>query len=132
MDTSEKAPREFYITIEDAKKHKYTRGCGGCTSFNRGLGRQPHTVECRERFRNLMREEAKVINSEERRNSSEAREKEKRRKREEKKRRRRKGRRENKKMTKEEEKKRWNKGALWKNNRLPVLRGLPEEERRGR
>ena len=63
----EKAPREFYIRKEDAEKHGYTRGCGGCSSWHRGLGRQPHNEKCRERFRELMREEARVKNAEARR-----------------------------------------------------------------
>ena len=50
VNTRESAPREFYITQEDAEKHGYTRGCAGCFSFTRGLGRQPHSDECRERF----------------------------------------------------------------------------------
>ena len=46
---------------EDAEKHGYTRGCGGCSWF-RGLGREPHNDACRERFRILIRVDAKVTN----------------------------------------------------------------------
>ena len=66
INTKAKAPREFYIKKEDAEKHGYTRGCGGCSSWFRGLGRQPHSEECRERFREIMKEDAKVKNAEER------------------------------------------------------------------
>ena len=48
----------------DAERHRYTRGCGGCSNCFRGLARQPHTEACRERFRNLMAEEAKVADAE--------------------------------------------------------------------
>ncbi len=53
-------PREFQIRKEDAEKHGVTRGCGGCNSWFRGLGRQPHTDGCRERFRQLMEDEART------------------------------------------------------------------------
>ena len=66
INTKAKAPREFYIKKEDAEKHGYTRGCGGCSSWFRGLGRQPHSEKCRERFREIMKEDAKVKNAEER------------------------------------------------------------------
>ena len=32
VDTRSKAPREFYIKKEDAERHGYTKGCGGCSS----------------------------------------------------------------------------------------------------
>ena len=50
VNTREKEPREFYISKEDGEKYGYTRGCGGCSSWFKGLGRQPHTEACRERF----------------------------------------------------------------------------------
>ena len=56
------------------------RGCGGCSSWFRGLARQPHTEACRERFRGLMREDAKVKNQEERKKYFEDREIEKKKK----------------------------------------------------
>ena len=43
-------PRAFQIRKEDAEQHGYTLGCAGCSSWFRGLGRQPHTPECRSRF----------------------------------------------------------------------------------
>jgi hypothetical protein len=64
VDTRAKAPREFYISKEDVEKHGATRGCGGCSSIWRGLGRQPHTEACRERLRGLMKDGAKVKNTE--------------------------------------------------------------------
>jgi hypothetical protein len=78
IDTSEKQPREFYIKKTDAEKHGYTRGCGGCTSWFRGLARQPHSEECRQRFRELMKEDARVVNAEGRRKDFEKKELEKR------------------------------------------------------
>ena len=51
--------REFQIRKEDAEKHGYTRGCGGCSSWFRGLARQAHTPACRERFRELMKDDAR-------------------------------------------------------------------------
>ena len=42
VKTNRLVPRKFYISKKDAEKHGYTRGCGGCSSFTRGLGRQPH------------------------------------------------------------------------------------------
>ena len=85
VNTRESAPREFYITQKDVQKHGYTRGCAGCSSFTRGLGRQPHSDERRERFRKAMCEDAKVKNSEVRRKEFEERQNEKKRKKEDKK-----------------------------------------------
>ena len=56
----EARPREFQIRKEDAEKHGYTKGCGGCSSWFRGLGRQPHTSGCREKFREAMKNEART------------------------------------------------------------------------
>ena len=50
------APRRFRIAIDDAKRHGYTRGCGGCTSWFKGLGRQPHTDQCGSRFEEAVKE----------------------------------------------------------------------------
>ena len=85
VDTRERAPRQFYITMKDLEKHKPTRGCGGCSSMYRGAGRQPHSEECRERFRKLLENEAKVKNAEERRREFEEKEIEKNRRKKEKK-----------------------------------------------
>jgi len=84
IETRARAPREFYIRKEDAEKHGYTRGCGGCSSWFRGLGRQPHSEECRNRFRELLKDEARVVNAEERKKDFETNELEKRRRKEEK------------------------------------------------
>ena len=76
-------PRDFQITKEDADRHGYTRGCAGCVSWFKGRGRQPHTEECRERFRGLMRDDAKVRNHAQRMKEFEELEEERRRKKEE-------------------------------------------------
>ena len=60
INTKRQVPREFYITKTDAENHGYTPRCPGCGSLFRGVGKQPHTAECRERFRNLMSDDARV------------------------------------------------------------------------
>ena len=85
IDTRAKMPREFYIKKADAEKHGYTRGCGGCSSWHRGLARQPHTEECRKRFQDLLKGEARVINARERKADFEQKELEKKRKKDDKK-----------------------------------------------
>ena len=85
IETRARVPRDFYIKKTDAERHGYTRGCGGCSSWFRGLGRQPHTEACRERFRELMREEAKVKLAQSRRQEFEEKELEKKRRKEERK-----------------------------------------------
>ena len=85
VETRDKVPRDFYIKKSDADKHGYTRGCAGCSSWFRGLGRQPHTDACRERFRGLMRDEAKVQYAEAKRKEFEQKQVDKRRRKEEKK-----------------------------------------------
>ena len=57
INTRSSAPRDFYISQEDARRHGYTRGCGGCSSWFRRRGRQPHSEACRERMRGLMRDD---------------------------------------------------------------------------
>ena len=47
IETSERAPREFYIRKSEAEEHGYARGCGGCASWLRRLARHPHSEECR-------------------------------------------------------------------------------------
>jgi hypothetical protein len=66
VGTRQVAPRAFYIRKEDAEVHGYTRSCPGCSSWFRGIGRQPHTAECRARFAELMKEDAKFKNAEKR------------------------------------------------------------------
>jgi hypothetical protein len=56
-------PRSFQIRKEDAEKHGYSRGCAGCSSWFRGLGRQPHSPECRARFEQLLKDEARFKNA---------------------------------------------------------------------
>jgi hypothetical protein len=63
VDTQVKEPRKVYITKADAEKHGYTRGCGGCSSWFKGLSRQPHSDVCRKRFEDTMKESAKVQNT---------------------------------------------------------------------
>ena len=47
------------------QKNMVTRGVGrGCSSWFRGLARQPHTDACRARFKDAMKEDARVKNSE--------------------------------------------------------------------
>ena len=82
--TKEVAPREFYISKKDAEKFGHTRGCGGCSSWARGLSRQPHTEACRERFRGLMNEDAKVQHAARKRKEFEDREEERKKRKEEK------------------------------------------------
>ena len=38
-------------------------GCDGCSSWFKGLSRTRHNDRCRERFRELMREDAKLKNA---------------------------------------------------------------------
>jgi hypothetical protein len=65
-------PRDFQIRKEDAEKHGYSRGCAGCTSWFRGLGRQPHTPACRARFENLLTDDARFLNAQRRKQEYEA------------------------------------------------------------
>ena len=81
----EPVPRDFYLTKAVAKDHGYTRGCAGCNSWFRGLGRAPHTEACRERFRVLLKDDAKVKNAEARKREFEEREADRKKKKEEKK-----------------------------------------------
>ena len=66
VETKDEAPREFYISQKDAEKYGYTKGCAGCSSWYLGISRQPHTEECRNRFRELLKNTAKVKNWENR------------------------------------------------------------------
>ena len=65
------------------ERHGKTRGCPGCDSWFKGVGRRPHTDVCRQRFRDLMQGEAKVVASEARRAEFAEREMDKRARREE-------------------------------------------------
>ena len=77
-------PRAFQIRKEDAERHGHTRGRPGCTSWFRGLGRQAHTPECRTRFAEALKGDARFQKAEAKRTEFE----EKAMKRDEKKRRR--------------------------------------------
>ena len=66
IDVRSKVPMEFPIQKADGKKHGFTKGCGGCSSWFRGLGKQDHTEVCRERFRKLLKDEKRLKNYEER------------------------------------------------------------------
>ena len=85
METRDKIPRDFYIRKTDAEKHGFTRGCAGCSSWFRGLGRQPHTEACRERFHDFMQNDAKIQLARSRRDAFEEVQLEKKRRKEEKK-----------------------------------------------
>ena len=74
VETRERMPREFYIKKSDADKYGYTKECGGCSSWSRGLARQPHTEECRNRFKELLKDVARVINAGERKRDFEEKE----------------------------------------------------------
>ena len=50
VKTQQVPPRAFQIRKEDAEKHGCTRGCPGCSSWFRGLGRQPYSDDGRARF----------------------------------------------------------------------------------
>ena len=60
-------PRAFQIRKNDAETHGYTRGCPGCTSWFRGLGRQAHTPECRDRFAKLLKDDVRFQRAESKR-----------------------------------------------------------------
>ena len=64
IKTRQVPPRAFHIRKDVAEEHGYTRGCAGCSSWFRGLGRQPHSAGCRERFAELLKADAKFKNSE--------------------------------------------------------------------
>ena len=61
VDVREHVPRDFYISRKDAER--LHRGCPGCNSWFKGA-KMPHNEECRETFRRLMKDEAKVRNAE--------------------------------------------------------------------
>jgi hypothetical protein len=56
-------PRAFYISKQNIKDHKYTRGCPGCGSVFKGGSRQPHNELCRARFEELLKDDARVKNA---------------------------------------------------------------------
>ena len=60
VKTTRVRPRGFQIRKEDGERLGFSRGCGGCSSWFKGRSRQPHTEECRARFRKLLADEARV------------------------------------------------------------------------
>ena len=64
--TRQVPPRAFQTRKEDVEVHWYTKGCAGCSKWFFGLGRQPHTSECRARFAQIMKEDARYQNAEKR------------------------------------------------------------------
>ena len=73
VDVREKTPRDFGITWQVIKDNHPTAGCAGCWSRWNGLAFQPHSSKCRERFREIMKDTARVKNAEKRRAAYEAR-----------------------------------------------------------
>ena len=67
VNTKETAPREFYIKKKDVEAHGHTKDCPGCRTMFQGGTRQAHILECRERFRHLMKDEQKVLRTREKR-----------------------------------------------------------------
>ena len=67
VNTKEVAPREFYIKKKDVEAYGHIKGCPGCRTMFQGGTRQAHTTECRERFRDLMKDEDKVVKTLEKR-----------------------------------------------------------------
>ena len=47
----EKQPQDFSIAKKDVETRRPARGRAGCSSMFRNMGRQPHSVESRERRR---------------------------------------------------------------------------------
>ena len=74
IETRAKALKDFYISRRDVEEHGHTKGGGGCSSLVRGMGRQPHSEPCRNRFKGLLRDGAKVKHHEIRRKEFEERE----------------------------------------------------------
>jgi hypothetical protein len=72
LKTRPVVPRGFQIRKEDAEKHGYSRGCAGCSSLFRGLGRQPHSPQCRSRFESLLKDDARFQNAERRKQEFES------------------------------------------------------------
>eukprot|EP00973_Karenia_brevis_P052522 7296802-Karenia_brevis.AAC.1 len=44
---------------DDVAKHIGTQGCPGCSAIKRNMALQPHTQECRSRFEEILKEDAK-------------------------------------------------------------------------
>ena len=64
IQTENTTPKVFYIKKTNAERPGYTRGCGGCSSWHRGLGRQQHTKAYRSCLRKLLEDGARTQNLE--------------------------------------------------------------------
>ena len=60
VNTREAVPKDFYIKKRDVEAHGHTKGCAGCRTMFHGGTRQNHSADCRERFRGLLQNEARV------------------------------------------------------------------------
>ena len=67
VNTKETAPGEFCIKKKDVEAHGHTKDCPGCRTMFQGGTRQAHTLECRERFQHLIKDEEKVLRTREKR-----------------------------------------------------------------
>ena len=74
VNTRERVPKDFFIQEKDLRNHGFTRGCPGCGSIQRGRTRQPHNQACRNRFAEILKGTAKVVNAEKRKSEFEERE----------------------------------------------------------
>jgi hypothetical protein len=66
IKTRQVAPRALQIRKKYSEKNGDTRGCGGRSSWFRGLGRQPHAPQCRARFEELLKSDARIQDAERR------------------------------------------------------------------
>ena len=73
VNTKEIAPCEFYTKRKDVEAVGHTKDCPCCRTMFQGGTRQAHTLECRERFRYLMKDEGKVLRTREKRKKYEER-----------------------------------------------------------
>ena len=67
VNTREVAPREFHIRQSNLEKYGHTKDCRGCETLIRGGARQPHNEQCRGRFRELLKDDEKVVRTAEKR-----------------------------------------------------------------
>ena len=58
------APKRFAIAVKDIQEHGATQGCAGCKSaLMGGKFRLPHTLGCRTRFEEALKDDKKVKQS---------------------------------------------------------------------
>jgi len=55
-----RAPKSFGSKREDYERHGYTRGCQGCRALLTGTTRQQHSVQCRSRMMEALKDDARV------------------------------------------------------------------------